>query len=355
MQSAWSDLVLRAVDANTFMTHTWVYGWWNAYRPSARLCIVVAEARGKLVGIAPLMVVREGGIARVLRRLRFVGDGTSETDHMNLLADAADRQRIVAGLIDRIAALPWDVAHFSQMPESSENTRQLLEAASARGWATDSIASPCPRCVLPRSPEDLLRMLPSRLRTAIRSSRRTLGEGHTLEFGRHLDSAELPLALESLYRNHASRWGVKGEAGVFVDPRKRAFYAHLSRHLLRDESLHFYYLKVDGEIVAQQFCFEYDGVVFLLQEGFDARWAQHNVGNVLRSMVLEHLIQTNRRVYDFLAGTSRHKRQWSNDVVNDLNIRIFSSTVAGRIAHGFLAARARLRGRQVTGPAATGT
>lgn len=355
MQPAWSDLVRRSIDANTFMTHAWVYGWWKAYRPSARLCIVVAETPGKLAGIAPLMVMREGGIARVLRRLRFIGDGTSETDHMNLLADAADRERIVSGLIDRIAALPWDIAHFSQMPESSENTRQLLEAASARHWTIDSVASPCPRCVLPRSPEDLLRMLPSRLRTAIRSSRRTIGEEHALEFGRHLDPAELPSALESLYQNHASRWEVKGEAGVFVDPRKRAFYTHLSQHFLRDDSLHFYYLKVDGQIVAQQFCFEYDGIVYLLQEGFDARWAQHNVGNLLRSMVLEYLIQTNRRVYDFLAGTSRHKRQWSNEVVNDLNIRIFRPTVAGRIARGFLAAKARLRARLGKDQAATAT
>lgn len=343
MRAAWTDLLRRSVDANTFMTHSWLHGWWTAYRPSGSLCIVTVEREGALVGIAPMMTTREGGIGRLLRRLRFIGDGTSETDHMNLIVDTENREATVSALIEGIDSINWDIAYFSQMPEASSNTRQLLRTAADLGWTMDSATSPCPRCVLPDSSEALMRLLPSRLRTAIRSSRRALATSHSVQFGRHLDSAELPSALETLYRNHASRWEAKGEAGVFVDPRKRSFYSELSRDLLRDETLHFYYLKVDGQIVAQQFCFEHDGVVYLLQEGFDAAWAERNVGNVLRFMVLEHLIESGRQVYDFLAGTSRHKRQWSNDVVNDLNIRFFRPTAAGRIALGVVAARTKLR------------
>lgn len=346
LEDQWDLLVDRAADANTFLTHQWLYTWWTAYRPKADLRLVVAEKEGRLSGIAPMMLTREGGLGRALRRLRFVGDGTSETDHMNFVVDDADREQIVDALLDGIEELPWQLAHFSQMPETSENTRQLLRRAEARGWLTDTWPVPCPRNLLPESPEVLMKALPSRLRTAIRSARRGLTSSHQVEFGMVKQADELPAALEALYRNHASRWQAKGERGVFVDPRKREFYATLSRKLLQAGSLRFYFLKIDGEAVAQQFCFEHSGAVLLLQEGFDIEWARHNVGNVLRAMVLEHLIGSNVQVYDFLAGMSRHKRYWSNAVVNDLHVRSFRRTLAGRLAHRFAQLKAQLQQRE---------
>jgi CelD/BcsL family acetyltransferase involved in cellulose biosynthesis len=336
LEARWSQLVARAADANTFLTHHWLYTWWCAYRPRADLRIVVAEEDGCLRGIAPMMLTREGGISRVIRRLRFVGDGTSETDHMNFIVDIADRERIVDALLEGIEGLPWQLGHFSHMLEHSENTRQLLQRAEARGWLTDTWTVPCPRIVLPRHPDGLLKALPSRLRTAIRSARRDLARHHDVEFGMLHRQQDLPEALESLYRNHASRWQAKGEQGVFVDPRKREFYAALSRKLLNTDSLRFYYLKVDGRTVAQQFCFEHSGTVLLLQEGFDMAWAASNVGNVLRAMVLEHLVGREVHAYDFLAGMSRHKRHWSNSVANDLHVRSFRRTLTGRVLHGLV-------------------
>jgi len=346
LENDWDLLAKNAVDANTFLTHQWLYTWWITYRPKADLRVVVVEGEGRLRGIAPMMLTREGGLGRAVRRLRFVGDGTSETDHMNFIVDAADRESILDALLSGIEGLPWQLAHFSQMPEHSDNTQQLLRRAESKGWLTDTWIVPCPRNMLPDNPDALMKALPGRLRTAIRSARRELTGSHDVEFGMITRQDELPAALEALYRNHASRWQAKGEQGVFVDPRKRDFYAALSEKLLKAGSLRFFFLRVDGKVVAQQFCFEHSGTVLLLQEGFDIDWARNNVGNVLRVMVLEHLIGNGVRIYDFLAGMSRHKRHWSNAVENDLHIRSFRRTLTGRLAHGFAQLKAQLQQRE---------
>ena len=346
LEDSWNSLVSVAADANTFLTHAWLYTWWTSYQPRAALRIIVAERAGSVAGIAPMMLTREGTLGRVFRRLRFIGDGTSETDHMNFIVDASDRERIVSALLDKIEGLPWQLAHFCQMPESSQITQQLLRRCADRGWLSDTAIAPCPRCILPGTSEDLLKALPSRLRTAIRSASRQLASHHNVEFGMHEQFDELPSALETLYRNHAGRWQAKMEQGVFVDPRKRQFYSALSRKLLEAGALRFYYLKVDGAIIAQQFCFEHSGSVYLLQEGFDIAWAKQNVGNVLRFMVLEHLIAGGRQVYDFLAGMSRHKRHWSNAVTNDLLIRSFRPSLMGATAYGLLHLKNRMRQRR---------
>lgn len=345
LEDRWGRLMQTAADANTFLSHQWLYAWWCAYRPRAKLRIVVAERMGRLCGIAPMMLTREGRLERVIQRVRFIGDGTSETDHMNFIVDRSDREGILRALLDEVSKLPWQVAHFSQMPERSENTIQLLQRAELEGWFVDSRVVPCPRVLLPANPDDLLRSLPSRLRTAIRSARRDLNSSHKVEFGMTTEPDELGSALQILYRNHAGRWQAKGESGVFVDGRKRTFYETLSRKLLDAGMLRFFYLRVDGEVIAQQYCFEFGGTVYLLQEGFDIAWSAKNVGNVLRAMVLEFLIDRGSHVYDFLAGVTRHKRHWSNAIENDLHLRFFRGGAAGTLLRRLVQLRMRLKQR----------
>lgn len=329
----WDRLLDQALEANTFMSFAWLEAWWRAYRPRARLRILLAERDGSVCGVAPMMLLRETGVGGVFRRLRFIGDGTSETDHMNFVVRADDHSRILAALLDAIDLLSWDIAHFSQMPGASSNTEQLLDFAKAKGWLLAISEVPCPRRTLPKSYEDLMRSLPSRLRTGIRTARRTLEANHAVEFGMCTDGDELPTLLQTLYRNHASRWRGKGKEGVFVDERKRLFYSMIGSRFLAAGSLRFYFLKLDGAVVAQQFCFQHGETVFLLQEGFDFGYANRHVGNVLRAMVFEHLISSGVRHYDFLAGTSRHKQSWSDSEPVDLNLRLCRPSILGRAAH----------------------
>ncbi len=348
----WDELVSAAVDQNTFLTHAWLHSWWSAYQPSADLRIVLVEHTGRAMGIAPMMVQREGGLGRLLRRLRFVGDGTSETDHMNFIVRADDQRNTLAALLEAVDGLGWDVAYFSQMPQESANTVQLLEHAARRGWLLDRRSMPCPRRNLPASYDELLRSLPSRMRTSIRSARRELEARFKVEFGQYVRHEDLPMALEALYRNHAGRWKAKGEQGVFVSGRKRAFYEQLSTRLLDRGTLRFFYLKLDKKVVAQEYCFAHDDTVFLLQEGFDIEFAKLNVGNVLRAMVFEALIADGAKTYDFLAGLSRHKQSWSDSIPNDLTVRAFRPSLTGRLAHGLAHWRKRLNERN---PAAEDT
>jgi CelD/BcsL family acetyltransferase involved in cellulose biosynthesis len=337
----WNALAADAVDGNTFLTHDWLYTWWTAYRPVARLRIVVVERGGQLIGIAPMMVMREGGAERIFRRLRFIGDGTSETDHMNFIVRAEGRQATVERLLESIDGMDWDLAYFTQVPEASENTQQLLAHGRQRGWIIDSRLVPCPKRLLPKTYEDLLRSLPSRLRTSIRSSRRSLEAEFKVEFGRVSQREDLGPALDDLYRLHASRWQAKGQSGVFVSEAKRNFYRDLSARLLKAGVLRLYYLKLDGRVVAQQYCFEHKGTVLLLQEGFDAALADRNVGNALRAMVFEALIADGAMAYDFLAGASRHKLAWADTLPNDMDVRAIRPSVAGRLAHFLITVRRR--------------
>ena len=175
--------------------------------------------------------------------------------------------------------------------------------------------------------------LPSRFRTNIRATRRKLSDAHEVQFGLHQDSSEFDSALETLYANHESRWKAKGQGGVFADARRRSFYSLLTKNLHADDALRFFYLKLDGRIVAQEYCFAYGRTVFLLQEGFDYSLAPLNIGNALRSYVFEYLIAQGYEAYDFLAGMSRHKQTWSDSALNDITFEVCRPSLSGHLAH----------------------
>jgi len=333
LQPAWSTLLGHAADANTFLSPEWLLAWWESYQPAATIQALAAYEGENLVGLAPMMVMRESRLGLPVRCLRFIGDGTYETDHMNFVVTRETATEVRKTLLDGIAKLPWDVAVLSNVPESSGAVQDVGAWAAGHGFSSSTVFTPGPVRTLPDTFEAVLASMPSRFRTSVRSTRRKLATGYRVEFGLHQEPEELDSALDALFTNHESRWRARGQSGVFVNDKRRQFYRQLSRRLLAAGSLRFFFLKLDGRIVAQEYCFQHAGTVYLLQEGFDFELAKENIGNALRSFVFEYLITNKYECYDFLAGVTRHKLNWSDATLRDVTISIGRNSLRGTLAY----------------------
>jgi len=345
----WSLLSADAAAANTFLTPEWILSWWEAYRPDAQVACIAVHAPAGLAALAPMMIATEKRFGLGVRCLRFLGDGTTESDHMDLLVRRQDAALLRSRILEDLDELPWDLAVLSNIPEHSETIEAVRLWAARRRYPMASKAIPCPARQLPANFDSLLASMPSRFRTTIRSTRKRLAASYRVEFGLHTDPAEFPAALDALFTNHESRWRAKEQAGVFANARRREFYRLLTARLHDAGALRFFFLKLDGRIVAQEYCFESSGTVFLLQEGFAFALAKENIGNALRSYVFEHLIDAGCQKYDFLAGVSRHKKNWSDSTPNDVTLEIARRTPRALFAYGAprLASRAKDRARAV--------
>jgi CelD/BcsL family acetyltransferase involved in cellulose biosynthesis len=220
LRDAWSQLLSESEDSSVFLSHEWLFAWWSAYKPEAELAIVLAEEGGRLCGIAPMMIEsnRRAGVTRKV--LRFIGDGTGETDHIHFLTAASRREDAMRVLLDAIGNLEWDVAEFNQVPEGTPNGVDLLDWIDRMQFRSSVTAKPCPVRRLPASYEELLAGLPGRLRTSIRSSRKKLEQKHSVEFGLHEVHEDLASALSAFFANHESRWQGKGSRAL--SPTKEA-------------------------------------------------------------------------------------------------------------------------------------
>lgn len=333
LRQAWNDLVSRAAEANTFKTWEWLNSWWEAYRPACALKLILVERSDRIVGIAPLMIGRESRYGVPFKALRFVGDGTYETDHIGFILDKDEADSAVPLLMTAVEGLEWDIAFLSQVPDDSATAACLREWVRSMNYSGRENRVPCAARALPADYNGLLASLPARFRTALRSTRKRLAEGFAADFGRHEDPGEFSGALETLYRNHASRWAAKNQSGVFVSEKKRRFYSLLTQRLHDAGALRFYYLKLNGLIVAQEYCFKHGDTLYLLQEGFDFAFQKENVGNMLRAMIFEQIIAEGLKVYDFLAGMGRHKKTWSDHFPEDICFEVARNRLKARGLH----------------------
>lgn len=116
--------------------------------------------------------------------------------------------------------------------------------------------------------------------------------------------------MRELFELHTARWREAGEAGSFADERRCRFYSTLARGWADAGELRLVRLLLEGKTIAVQFGALVDATYYQIQEGYDPAHAEWRCGTALRALAIGDLIDEGVGSYDFLAGDSRHKRDW---------------------------------------------
>lgn len=325
LEKEWGEVLENDYLSNNFMSFEWVRSWWCAYRPEASLRIItVRSSQGGLIGIAPLMILKDERDGVLCNCLKFIGDGSDETDHMSFVLHKDHMDAALAGILEVIRKeINWDILELNMLPSKSALRTVLQQWVTSNKFSTKTKYIEYAKYNFTGSFEDFFKNLQPRFRTKLRSSRKKLEQSFQVEFGLH-DTDNNQENLERLFVNHTSRWSAKGQHGVFKEqPRRMEFYSLLTREFSKRGWLRFFYLKLDGEVIAQQYCFEYRKTIYILQEGFNSDYSRDNIGNILRSYVYEYCCENGIKSYDFLGYLSSHKKRWSNEYGKDLCIQIF--------------------------------
>src|SRR5215472_8377728 len=83
---AWDRLLALYPLASTFSTWEWLSCWWRHFARHRKLLVIgVFDSTKMLIGLAPFAISREnyGGV-RMLRVLRLMGDGSLDSDNLDM-------------------------------------------------------------------------------------------------------------------------------------------------------------------------------------------------------------------------------------------------------------------------------
>jgi CelD/BcsL family acetyltransferase involved in cellulose biosynthesis len=341
LRPRWDALLEEYAGSTPFCTWEWLAPWWRAYAGSDRLRILaVSDGTAALAGLAPLALASRGFGGLPVRTLRMMGDGSHDSDNLDLPVRPGAEAEFSRALLDWLEqqAAEWDVGRLCTLPEHSPMANRLLEDLQLRGWRSG--VSRRGHCVieLPASWESYLKMLSSKERGKIGIRGRRLERKYQVRIRRIAHEAELPRALAALFDLHTKHWEERGLPGAFRSPARKQFYRGLAPLLLARQRLEFWVLELNERIAATQFSLRHGDAVYALQEGYDPDHAADSVGYVLRAGMLKELIAQGTRRYDFLGGVTDSKLRWGAAEKSYLDIEFARP---GTLGAAFLALKDR--------------
>jgi len=344
LRPEWETLLGHYAPSTIFSTYEWLVPWWRAFGGRDRLLVLAfRDESSTLAGLAPLAIAVRRRFPLTLRVLRMMGDGSHDSDNLDLPVRPGCEEAMSRSLLDWMQQHSglWDVCELNTLPDDSGLGALLPGELARRKWMCVPSSRPQTVVDLGESWEEYLGKLSSKERGKIGLRTRRLEKKFDVRIRRCADPADIDPRLTSLFELHGRHWQQRGLPGTLKSSARRQFYGELSRLLLPRGWLEFWTLELNGKIAAAQFGLRRGATVFSLQEGFDPEYAADSVGYVLRSHVLRQIVGEGVRRYDFLGGTDDSKMRWGGEVKSYRNLHF-----ARPLSLGSAYLRLKLRGAQ---------
>jgi CelD/BcsL family acetyltransferase involved in cellulose biosynthesis len=333
LRANWDQLLETYPLATTFSTLEWLIPWWRSFANDQQLLVVAFyDQASHLVALAPLALTRiQVAPAVSLRRLRLMGDGSQDSDNLDLPVRAGFEERFSESLLHYLQnqGTQWDFCELNTLPPQSSAANALNQLLDRKKWIVDQKDRPASAITLPATWEEYLKQLSSKERGKIGLRTRRLEKKYAIRVRKCAEEGEIDSLLQALYQLHSKHWQLRGLPGTLHSPARRQFYGEMASLLLKRNRLDLWVLELKEKIVAAQFGLRHGTTVFSLQEGFDPDYSAESVGYILRSQVLKHLIADGIRRYDFLGGADESKLRWGAEPGYYLDLRFARPSSAG--------------------------
>lgn len=330
--ASWEELLENYPLATTFSTPEWLMSWWRNFGKDQELLVAGFFAESRLVALAPFSLAPIRMAKTIsLRQLRLMGDGSNDSDNLDLPVKPGFEDRFASSLLHFLQSEgnSWDFCQLNTLPPQSPGANALRQLLGRKKWLAIEKQRPASVVPLPATWEGYLAQLASEDQKNLARYTRRLEKRYAVQIYRCNAESQLPKCLEALFEHHQARWEAAGEHGSFASQERTDFYYELSRSLLPQGRLDLWVIELDGAVAAAQFGFRYGRQVFQLQEGNNPKHASDRVGFVLRGHVMKQLIAEGVHTYDFLGGELGYKARWGAQAGHYLDLNFARPFTAG--------------------------
>lgn len=94
----------------------------------------------------------------------------------------------------------------------------------------------------------------------------------------------------------------------FMTGRMQAYFRALIQAMADCKMLRLYVLKVNHEAAAAVLCFDYNGVRYLYNNGYDEKFHELSIGILSKVFSIKEAIEAGCRTFDFLKGAETYKK-----------------------------------------------
>jgi CelD/BcsL family acetyltransferase involved in cellulose biosynthesis len=302
IEELWQRLLERGDTNEVFLTWEWQRAWWISFG-RGKLSLIVVERDQEPMAIAPLFA--DGGM------VFFVGSGGS--DYLDFIGDISEPEVLDEIIRAAIGCAPDFLGfRFYHVPDRSR-TGKLVSAAGQRlgmkCYEEGELTAPALdfRVAKERS------LSPTGRKSMLRHERTLRRDGDLVV--EHMSRGEtFRQHLNAFFEQHIDRWKATSSPSLFLDPKQREFFEHLT--LLAGDAgwLRFTRVVWQGRPIAFHFGFSYRKKYLWYKPSFAIDLARRSPGEVL----LRHLLLTasdeGAEIFDFGLGDEAFKSRFATHV-----------------------------------------
>jgi len=334
LAGGWNVLLAASSTDSIFLTHEWLWLWWQCFAsPGDRLYVAAAFRDGELCAVAPLRWRRERIAGLPLRLLRSLAN--EHTPKYDWLWRPGDTEAITA-LLDAIRQRSdWDVIRLDYVPAESATLPALVAFGRARCLRTSDEWCICsPFLTIRGTWDDYVASLSDNFRTKTRKAERRLRKAGQLDVVEIRGDPGLREALRRAYIVEQSSW--KGAAGSAIAdrPNEERFYTGFAAAASAKGWFRLFFLELDGRPIAFHYCLDYKRTLSSAKIGYDPAFARYSPGTVLKWLILKPLFEERTHdTFDMLGAATASKLRWSNQAQELRSAFVFRRGLRGRLAY----------------------
>ena len=281
-----------------FVLPTWLKTWWEVFGDRKTPNILAGYRRGKLIGIAPLIV--NGQTAA------FIG-GENVCDYQDLIVAPDEQQHFFAAILTYLRNHGVRFLKLGALRPDSVSLTALSSTAEQKGFGVvcDQVDTGY-EMVLPRSWESYLYMLGGKHRHEIRRKIRRLDEAGHVRYRVVTHPDEMPEQMDIFLSMFSASRPDKSE---FMSDQMASFFLSLAQQLANRGWFRLSFLDIDEVPAAGVMCFDYNNTIFLYNSGYERRFRHLSAGLLSKVFSIKDSIERKRRRYDLLKGNEAYKKR----------------------------------------------
>lgn len=297
LAAEWTDLLAQGPANTLFLLPQWQEIWWDDLGGGRELAgFALRNAAGALTAIASLS--RQGP------DFSFVGN--PETfDYNDFILRPGSEPDFFPRLLEHLERAGAQTLELTSLREASPTLEFLPALARRHGYAVEITEEDvAPGLELPATWEEYLAGLSKKNRHELRRKLRRLESTANWRWYSVQEPAAVAARLDdflTLMRQSDP------EKAAYMTAERETFFRRMADRTAQLDLLRLYFLEMDGQDVAAALCFDYGGVRYLYNSGYNPDFSYYSVGLLLNALCLRAAIAQGQTYFDFLRGPESYK------------------------------------------------
>lgn len=237
-------------------------------------------------------------------------------------------------LVDGLGSESWSLIKFEGIASTSNRWQSFTRSLKAKGHlARESCGGPIALTDVLQDWTAYQASWSGNHRAAVKKGIKRLNALGTVEVERFQspEDGDLSAVLTQCFELENRTW--KGEAGTSVLKSDMLdFFIDEATNLLDSGMLHLWLLKLDGQLIAFEYCPVAKGVVYSNKISFDPEFSRYSPGNVLRFHQHEFYQQDEQtHLFDMMGITCKNKAKWATRTYETSNLLVSNGAMGNLV------------------------